>query len=81
MAEEVHPMDNLESKSVVILLINGGCGSAQPTVGGATPGLLVFGAIRNQAEEAMMSKAVRSTHSWFLLQFLPFLSSCSNFPR
>jgi hypothetical protein len=47
-------------------------------VTGATPGLVVVGAIRKQAEQAIGSKPVSSTPPWSLLQFLP-LGSCLNF--
>ena len=50
-----------------------------PIVGGAIPGLVVLGSIRKQAEQAMRSKPVSSTHhglrSSFCLQVLAPLSS------
>jgi hypothetical protein len=43
----------------------------EPTVGRAIPGLVVFGSIRKQAEQAMRSKPVSSTLPWSLHQLLP----------
>ena len=40
-------------------------------VGGATPGLVVLGSIRKQAEQAMGSKLVSSSPLWPLHQPLP----------
>jgi len=40
-------------------------------MGGTTPGIVVLGAIRKQAEEAMRSKPVSSTLPWPLHQLLP----------
>jgi hypothetical protein len=39
-------------------------------VGGAIPGLVVLGSIREQAEQARASKAVSSTPPWPLHQLL-----------
>jgi hypothetical protein len=43
---------------------------AQPIVGGATPGLLVLGTIRKQAEQAMRSNSINCIRSWTLHQLL-----------
>ena len=42
-------------------------GRAQPTVGGAIPGLVVLGSIRKQAEQARGSKPVSHIPPWLLL--------------
>lgn len=39
-------------------------------MGGASPGLVVLSAKRNQADQVRRSKPVRSTPLWSLLQFL-----------
>jgi hypothetical protein len=41
-----------------------------PIVGGAIPGLIVLGSIREQAEQARGSKTVRKIPSWPLHQLL-----------
>lgn len=41
-----------------------GCGWAQPTVGGATPRLVVLCAIRKKTKQAMKIKTVRRVPSW-----------------
>ena len=41
-----------------------------PLVGGAIPGLVVLGSIREQAEQAKGSKPVSNTPSWPLYQLL-----------
>ena len=46
-------------------------GRAQPTVGGAIPGLVVLGSIRKQAEQARGSKPASNIPPWPLHQ-LPF---------
>ena len=46
-------------------------------VGGVTPRLVVLGAIRKQAEQAMMSKPVSSTSCVWPLHLLLPLDSCS----
>ena len=43
---------------------------AGPLVGGAIPGLVVLGSIRNQAEQARGSKPVRNIPPWHLHQLL-----------
>ena len=43
-----------------IFLISDLWGKAQPMVGGTIPGLVVLGSIRKQAEQAMVSKPVRT---------------------
>ena len=51
-------------------------------VGGATPGLVVLGSIRKQAEQAMGSKPGSSTPPWPLHQLLPpgsIPGSCPDF--
>jgi len=50
------------------LVIKGG--RAQPLVGGAVPGLVVLGSIREQAEQARGSKPVSSIPPWPLHQLL-----------
>jgi hypothetical protein len=50
-------------------------GRAHPIVGGATPGLVVLGSIRKQAEQARGCNPVSSVHPWPLHQLLP-PSSC-----
>ena len=57
-----------------------GCERAQLNVFSATPGLSVLGALRKQAEQAMMSKPVSSIPPWPLLQLLP-PGSCPDFPQ
>lgn len=54
-------------------LIGDGCGRVQVylTVAGASPGLVVLGARRNQVEKSMRSKPVNSTPSFLLLLLLP----------
>lgn len=42
---------------------------------GAIPGLVVLGSIGKQTEQAMVSKSVSSTTSYFLHYFLP-IDSC-----
>jgi hypothetical protein len=42
----------------------------RPRVGGAIPGLVVLGSIREQAEQARGSKPVSSIPSWPLYQLL-----------
>jgi hypothetical protein len=39
-------------------------GGGQPLVGGVTPGLVVLGSIRKQAEQASGSKSVRNIPPW-----------------
>jgi hypothetical protein len=51
------------------LVIKGG--RAQPTVGGAIPGLVVLGSIRKQAKQARGSKPVSNIPPWPLHQLLP----------
>jgi hypothetical protein len=41
-----------------------------PLVGGTIPGLVAFGSIREQAEQARTSKPVRNIPSWPLHQLL-----------
>ena len=41
-----------------------------PLVGGAIPGLVVLGSIRNQAEQARGSKPIRNIPPWPLHQLL-----------
>ena len=48
------------------LMIKGG----GPLVGGAIPGLVVLGSIREQAEQARGSKPVRNIPPWLLHQLL-----------
>ena len=48
-----------------------GDGRTQLIVGGAIPGLVVLGSIRNQAEQALESKPAGSTPPWPLHQLLP----------
>jgi len=48
------------------LVIKGG----RPIVGGAIPGLVVLGSIREQAEQARGSKPVRNMPPWPLYQLL-----------
>lgn len=50
----------------------------QPTVTGATPGMVVLCGIRKQTEEVMKNKAVISSPLWPLDQLLPF-GSCLEF--
>jgi len=45
-------------------------GRTQPIVGGAVPGLVVLGSIREQAEQAMESKPVSNIPPWPLPQLL-----------
>ena len=50
----------------------------------AIPGLMVLGSVREQAEQAMMSKPVSNTLPWSLHQLLPpgsctVFSSCPDF--
>ena len=45
-------------------------GRAQPIVGGAIPGLVVLGSIREQAEQARGSKPVKNIPPWPLHQLL-----------
>jgi hypothetical protein len=52
---------------------------AQVTVDGAILGLEVLGGLRRQVEPAIMSKAVRGSPPWLLLQFLPRVHAL-NFP-
>ena len=52
--ECLHQID-LKASLWCILLINHLCERVQGTVGSATPGLVVLGAIRKQAEQAMGS--------------------------
>jgi hypothetical protein len=54
-----------------ILLINDWCGKALITGGDATPGLVVLGPLRKQAEWTMWSKPISSIPSWPLHQLLP----------
>ena len=42
----------------------------RPLVGGTIPGLVVFGSIREQAEQARGSKSVSNIPPWPLHQFL-----------
>ena len=58
-----------------IYLINDGCGRAQPTVGDATPGLLVLTCIQVQVMEVTGSKPRISFPPWPLLECLPCQSS------
>ena len=54
-----------------IFLNEDSCGRFQLTVGGATPGEVVLGIIRKQAEQAIGSKSVSSTSPWPRYQLLP----------
>ena len=49
------------------LVMKGGRG---PIVGGAIPGLVVFGSIRKQGEQARGSKPVSNIPTWLLHQLL-----------
>jgi hypothetical protein len=52
-----------------------------PIVGGTTPGLVVLGSIRKEAEQARGSKPVRNIPPWLLHQLLSLtcLSSSPDF--
>ena len=58
-----------------IVLISDWWGRAQPFVGGAIPGLVVLGVVRNHSEQTVRSKPVSNTPPWPLHQLLP-PSSC-----
>ena len=51
-----------------ILLINGGCGRAQPILGDAIPGQVILDDIQKQAEQATRGKPVGGV-VYLLLQF------------
>jgi hypothetical protein len=50
----------------------------QLNVGGDTPGLVVLGAIRNKAEQAMANKPVISVPPWPLVLCLPRVSALTS---
>jgi hypothetical protein len=62
------------SKSFSQLVIGG-----EPIVGGAIPGLVVLGSIREQAEQARESKPVINIPPWISSCFLTCLSSSPDF--
>lgn len=52
---------SIEGKLVLLFLLNDGCSWVQPTVGGASPELVVLGSLRKQVGQAMRGNPRSST--------------------
>lgn len=68
-------LHKIESRQVIGHFLNKRCGRDQPIVGGATPRLLVLGALSKQAEKATHEEEAKH-HSSTASTFLPCSSSC-----